>query len=124
MKNKLTFVIALFTLTSTFANLPTTITRTLQWSAEPLVHQFDEIELFKIEHFEGAVYNEKHPSLPYFSERFAVNSPGDFSVEILDAQYEPFIKEASPDDAMLSDKIKFQSTKNFIPKKGINLVSI
>jgi hypothetical protein len=109
MKNILTFAIAFFTLTSTFANLPTTITRTLNWSAKPLVHQFDGVEKFTIQNFDKAVYNESHPSLPYFSERFKVNSPGTINVELLDAQYESFEKEASPDDVLLSDRINFQT---------------
>lgn len=110
MKNILTFAIAFFTLTTTFANLPTTITRTLEWSAKPLVHKFDGVEKFTIQHFDNAVYNETHPSLPYYSERFSVNSPGTVNVELLDAQYEAFEKEASPDDALLSDRIEFQTT--------------
>jgi len=82
MKKKLTFAIAFLTLTTTFATLPTTISRTLKWSETPLAHIENEVVQFQIQHFEGSSYSEMHPSLPYYSERFEINSPGNINIQL------------------------------------------
>ncbi len=110
MKKLLTCLLLFASLTTAFATPPTTIKKTLSWEEKPVIHSAEGSESFEIWQFEGAVYDADHPSLPYFSERFPVNSNGRLSVEIVNVQYEAFDKTPSPDDAVLSDRLHFITT--------------
>ena len=110
MKKILTFCFIISTLSLAFANPPSKMSRTLKWKSSPIIHHFNETSSFEIYNFEGASYRETHPSLPYFTERFLLNSPGQISVQLLNAEFEPITKEASPDDTYLSDQLQFETT--------------
>lgn len=93
----------------TFANSPINLSKTITWDAKPIVQNSGEGAGVEIWSFEGATYNPRHPSLPYFMERFTLDAPGQLSYEIRDAQYEAFDKKPSPDDIYLSENLKINT---------------
>ena len=107
MKKILTSAFLFCSLIFVYGNNPTLIEKTLKWDTEPVFHTVEDVQLFEIWKFEGAVYDDQHPSLPIFSERFAINNYADIKVTLIDAEYEPFNKKASPDDSFLSEQIEF-----------------
>jgi hypothetical protein len=105
MKKLLTYLIASMALSFTFANPPTSIQKNLQWREKPYVHSAEGSESFQIYAFEGAVYNEDHPSLPYFTERFPLSAYSDVQAVFTSAVFEPFEKTPSKDDVVLSGEV-------------------
>lgn len=105
--------ILLLTLVSFFgpayANSPITIREALTWETTPTTFTLEgqTVELWK---FDGAIVSDEHPSLPYFLHRFPVEGNGDLQVEILNTRYEDFEKAPSPDDAVLSNTLVFQTS--------------
>lgn len=109
--NKITTAALLFcTINTLFAGNPTSVAVQLAWTPQPAV-VFDEFGFNPITvwQFDGAIYNEAHPSLPYFFSRIPVDGPGAVEVSLQDAVYEPFTKENTPDDAALDSEIRFQT---------------
>jgi len=66
--------------------------------------------------FEGAMYDEHHPSLPYFFHRIALDQYSRLEVTISNEVYEPFSKKKSPDDAVLGENIAIE--KNVTRDRG------
>lgn len=106
MKKLLTSVLFFFTLMLAYGNNPTIIEKTINWDSDPVIHSVEGSPSFEIWKFDGAVYDDEHPSLPIFSERFVLDNYSDINVNLIDAQYEPFDKKASSDDAFLKDQIQ------------------
>lgn len=73
------------------------------------VYPYENSDPVFILRFEGGVYQEEHPSLPYFSERFHLNSYGDFTAVFVNTTFEPFEKKASPDDAAIPAQIQIST---------------
>ncbi|MCB0626112.1 MAG: type IX secretion system sortase PorU [Saprospiraceae bacterium] len=110
MKTILTSVVLFSLLTSAFAGNPTRIGQTLQWEDQPVIHtDLNGQAAVAIWRFEGAFYDESHPTLPYFYHRFPVDGPGQLQVRLLEAQYEPLPKEPSADDSQLDRDLQFQT---------------
>ena len=93
-----------------------------KWAESPLLYALEgnnqNIEIWS---FEGAVYDEKHASLPYFLKRFPLSSNGRLSVQIIEAKYEAFEKLPSEDDIVLTNDLQFKVTveqerKNYFGK--------
>ena len=57
-----------------FANGPSIIKETLTWSQETLLVPAEDADTYHISHFEGALYDESHPTLPYYSNRFLLST--------------------------------------------------
>ncbi|MEO1412743.1 MAG: type IX secretion system sortase PorU, partial [Bacteroidota bacterium] len=89
-----------------FANSPYTIKQTLQWSEGLLVDNPEAPNPYRYYHFAGAVYQVEHLSLPYFTTQFEVPGRGSLGYEIVRANYEPFDKVASPDDAVIGEALE------------------
>lgn len=96
MKFLLTTTLCLTTLSGLFANLPTSISRTLQWEEPAIVSISEEGETLTVLGFHNAVYDEAHPGLPYFSERFELEGYGSVSAIFQANQFESL--EAAPVD--------------------------
>lgn len=105
MKNLWTTAIGILAFATTFANPPATISKTLTWQKETTVQLAEDSEPLTIWRFKDAVYNEQHPSLPYFSQRYKLDSYSQVSAVFAGAEFEPFEKKATPDDAVLSGGI-------------------
>ena len=94
---------------TTYANSPTSLKVQLQWKPEPILETDESgLNTTEIWRFDGAVYDEHHPSLPYFFYRFPLDSYHRIEVTITDEIYEPFSKTASPDDAALGETLRFE----------------
>lgn len=109
MKKLLTSVLFLFSLIIAYGNNPTIIEKTLKWDSEPVMHVAEGSPSFEIWKFEGAIYDDKHPSLPIFSERFVLDNYAQINVTIIDAEYESFSKKVSNDDTFLKKEIQIIS---------------
>ncbi len=88
-----------------FSNTTITITRTLDWQDDPIIHNPTGNLETKIWFFDGASYSDTHPSLPLFSERVPVSSHGKASARIVNAVYESLAKDSSKEDTHLSENI-------------------
>lgn len=110
MKYLLTLLLLAGTLSSVFASGPTKLEFSLQWTPGP-ISESDEAGLHTIEiwRFEGAIYDGRHPSLPYFFHRLPLDRYGLLDVSITGAEYEPFSKTASPDDDEIGENIQIAS---------------
>ncbi|MFQ5446168.1 MAG: type IX secretion system sortase PorU, partial [Saprospiraceae bacterium] len=93
------------TLTVVFAKPPTTINKTLAWQKEITVQLAEDSEPVTIWRFEDAVYDERHPSLPWFSQRYKLDGYSQVSASFSAIGFEAFEKKATPDDAVLSPEI-------------------
>lgn len=111
MKQTLTLILSLAVVQLLWAGGTTTIQRTLIWADNPTIYTLEDgTPIQEIWQFEGAVFKDAHPSLPYFSYRFPVSGPGNLQVEIVNTNFEPFDKELSPDDAALADRLLFNTS--------------
>lgn len=105
MKKLGTSIAALLAFTFAFANPPTTITRTLEWSEETAVTPFEEEDQVFISHFEGAKYDEAHPTLPYYIERIALSGNQQVKATLTNVIYEPFNRKTTLDNDVLASAI-------------------
>jgi hypothetical protein len=111
MKGMLTTFLVWMAAITLFAGNPTRVKQSLDWQANPIT-EFgpDGNPLINIWRFEGAVYNEAHPSLPYFAYQFPVEGPGTIQVQLLRSERESFPKAVHPDDEVLQNTIVFQTS--------------
>ncbi len=109
MKKLLTSAVLFFSIIALYANSPTIIEKTLNWSEKPVIHAIEGSPSFEIWKFTDAVYSDDHPSLPYFLERFPVDGYGQVKVTLVDARYELFDKTISVDDAILAQTVQIQT---------------
>ena len=105
MRTLIIFLFLFCNISYTFADNPIVVRQKLVWDEKPVIH--DPTGNFPIEiiSFEGAAYDSKTPSLPYFSKRFLLNSNGRFNYSIVNARYEPLEKKPSVDDQYLSEQL-------------------
>jgi len=89
---------------------PLTITKKLNWSPEPIIHNPTGNFEKQLWTFEDSYSNPKHPTLPVFSQRFPLNSNGEISVNIINAQFERLEKTAFPDDVFLKETLQISTT--------------
>ena len=105
MKKIGTFFLAIFFVASVFANGPSIIKGTLEWSEETPLTPVEDAGTYFISHFKGAIYEESHPTLPYFSKRFLLDRYSEVEAVFANTVFEPYEKTPSADDAVLSDDI-------------------
>ncbi|MCF8245613.1 MAG: type IX secretion system sortase PorU [Saprospiraceae bacterium] len=99
-------ILTLLSVTMSFAAPPTVVQRTLEWSEEVKVMPYeDSTEPVNLLRFKGAIYNAAHNTLPYYSERFAMPTYGEFMVSFGNMVFEPMEKTASPDDEAIAEQI-------------------
>ncbi len=102
------FLIASFSFS--FGQSTHNIVDRFDWSEDPIIHNpFELNDPLEILSFDGAIYQNAHPSLPISSHRFQVNSKGNLSVEIIKVEYQPLDKEPTQDDAFIQDQLVFQT---------------
>ncbi|MCB0641166.1 MAG: hypothetical protein KDC44_05975, partial [Phaeodactylibacter sp.] len=93
-----------------FAGSITEIQGTINWSETPVRYTLEDGTLLQeIWQFDGAVYRETAAGLPYFFHRFPVSGPGSIQVEIVDVVFEAFDKKADSDDAVLANRLLFET---------------
>lgn len=99
-----------FSTISAFATNPIRIEKKLIWSEVPISHNPTGNHEKSIWHFEDAVYNPKHPSLPLVSERFLLPSDGQLVVRVIRTQFSSLNKKETADDTFLKENIQFFTT--------------
>ena len=78
------------------------------WSEDPIIHNpFELNNPLEILSFDGAIYQNAHPSLPISAHRFKVNYKGNLSVEIISVEYQPLDKKPTQDDIYIQDQLVF-----------------
>ncbi|MCB9338029.1 MAG: type IX secretion system sortase PorU [Lewinellaceae bacterium] len=105
MKKFGTSIIALFSTLLVFANPPQVIQRTLKWSAESTIIPYEGSQPVHILRFEGAIFDDTHPTLPYYTERFKLDGYAGVRAVFANETYESFDKTPSIDDAFISNEI-------------------
>lgn len=110
MKYLIFLLLQVSSISFVFATAPAIWKVDLQWRTDPVVES-DEAGLHTIQiwRFDGAVYDARHPSLPYYFHQFPLDGYSRMEVRILDAEYEPFAKNPSADDAALGETIRVLS---------------
>jgi hypothetical protein len=102
------FLIASFSFS--FGQSRHSIVNQFDWSEDPIIHNpFELNDPLEILSFDGAIYQDVHPSLPISAHRFQVNSKGNLSVEIINVEYQPLDKKPTQDDAFIQDQLVFQT---------------
>ncbi|MBK9336442.1 MAG: type IX secretion system sortase PorU [Lewinellaceae bacterium] len=81
------------------------IQRTLVWDAAPYRHTLSGGDVVEQWRFENCDFGDEAPTLPLFTERFALPGRSRLTVEINSVQYEPFAPAAMPDAAVLSNDL-------------------
>ncbi len=94
--------------TTVFASSPTTIKGTLDWSEETPLVPAEDAATYLISHFKGAFYDESHPTLPYFTERFKLDAYSKVQAVFTNVVYEPYNKTPSVDDAILTEDVNIK----------------
>ncbi len=108
MKLKTTlFLLALFCHINAFSQI--NVSGTLNWKTEvaELTIAGENIQIWK---FDGGITSDLFDGLPYFLKQFDLPSKGNFEVEIIDAQFEPFPMKSSAADQHLSERLVFKNT--------------
>lgn len=106
----LTILIIFLFSNTLLAQRPLTISKKLNWSPEPIIHNPTGNFEKQLWTFEDSYANPKHPTLPVFSERFPLNNNGEISVNITNAQFERLEKSTVPDDIFLKETIQIGTT--------------
>lgn len=93
----------------------TAVSEQFNWNEQPITIQSGAIQ-FKRWSFEGAVFGEQYPTLPFFLKEIPLNSNGNLKVQVVSARFEPFDKTPSEDDVFLSESLQFQTTVGKTPQ--------
>lgn len=79
----------------------------LNWQAQPAALQAGNIQLQRWG-FEGAVFGEGFPSLPFVERTIPLNTNSSLEVQVLRAQFEPFNWQPGPgDESQLAETLQF-----------------
>jgi len=85
------------------------IRHSLRWAAEPYRHTLSGGDMVEQWRFEGCDFGDDAPTLPLFSERFALQGPVRLTVEVTSVSYEPFALKATPDAAVIGNDLDIQA---------------
>ncbi len=111
MKKIGTSLLALFFASLLFATPPQVIQKTLKWQPESTIYPYEgSTEAVHIIRFDGANFDEQHPTLPYFTQRFKLDGYQSVQAIFTSEVYESFDKTPSPDDAYIPDNIKIATS--------------
>ena len=108
MKLKTTlFLLAFLCHIYTFSQI--TVSGTLNWNTEAteLTIAGENIQIWK---FDGGITSDLFDGLPFYLKQIDLPSDGNFEVEIIDAQFEPFPMTPSVADQHLSERLVFKNT--------------
>ncbi|MEZ4942969.1 MAG: type IX secretion system sortase PorU [Saprospiraceae bacterium] len=98
----------LFGATALFAQSSHTIQQQLNWDAEPYRYTLSNGETVSQWRFAGASFSDEAPTLPVFSERFALQGKSTLNAELVAVQYEPVDLTGSPDLGVLEQDLNLR----------------
>ena len=110
MKKFAIFLTVFCSLSIVFAQTPITLQKELIWQSTPVIHNPTGNFATEIWRFDGASFTPNHPSLPLFSERFALNSNRKISVEVIAANFEKLERKPDAYDSFLSDELMINTS--------------
>ncbi|HRD79833.1 MAG TPA: type IX secretion system sortase PorU [Saprospiraceae bacterium] len=109
MKKRIfTNLLFVFFLTNLGAN-PVIIQETLVWQSTPESFDYWGNPCERLR-FNGCAFGEEQPDMPWFFKRFEVSGPGELTVQLMDARYEPFDKTMCPGNELVSEQLVFQTS--------------
>ncbi|HRK80842.1 MAG TPA: type IX secretion system sortase PorU [Saprospiraceae bacterium] len=109
MKKRIfTNLLFVFFLTNLGAN-PIIIQETLVWQSTPESFDYWGNPCERLR-FNGCAFGEEQPDMPWFFKRFEVSGPGELTVQLMDARYEPFDKTMCPGNELVSEQLVFQTS--------------
>jgi len=113
MKKTILSLLLLIAYAFSFGQNTKTINQNFNWDESPIIHNPYELSFpMEILSFEGAIYDDIHPTLPMASYRWEVPAQGKLSVEIINIQYEPLDKKPTEDDAFIQSDLVFNKKIN------------
>jgi hypothetical protein len=92
-----------------------TLQKNLNWEKSPRTQTFSDGETLESWRFQGSTFSDETPSLPVFSDRIALQGPSELTVTVVAANFEPFTKKASADDAALGENFIIRT---FVEQEG------
>jgi hypothetical protein len=92
------------------AQSPSTFQRDLRWADQPLTRTHADGTTLQTWKFEGCTWADDAPTLPVFSERFALPGKSLISVEVAAVQWEAFAKKPAPEDPALTENLDVRAT--------------
>lgn len=110
MKKQLTAFVLFISCMGLHAQNSFSIQRNLQWSNDPVVYTLADGSPFEVLKFKNCTYGDEARSLPWFTERFALQGKAEIKVEVSSVQWESFSKKPSSDDAALSNDLKISTS--------------
>lgn len=106
------FFTYLLILTSVFvhfsANAQFAVSAQLKWNAQPSTVQAGNTSIQRWG-FEGAIFGEQYPSLPFWETQIPLNGTGVLQVQVQNARFERYDKAPSADDELLGEELVFQT---------------
>lgn len=107
MKQKLLLAAALFASFFTTAQTTISIQKSLVWSVGQVISPTGRS--LEVANFDGADFDNEHPTWPVFSTQFPLSQNGRLEVELAAADWQSFEKKPAADDAQLSEKTEFKT---------------
>jgi Peptidase family C25 len=86
-----------------------TLSRSLEWHEKPYQYTTTGGNVLTMWSFEGCSRGDAAPTLPVFLERIPLNGPSTITATVTNVTWEPFSKQASPDDEALSEDLNIQT---------------
>ncbi len=108
MKNFALTTILFLALSLSSANSQVNLTFTFNWEEAPEEVQF-EGQNYKKWDFNGAVFSESAPGVPFFNHVFPTSRLGTAQVTIIDAVYEPFPEAAQLYESAIGEALNFEA---------------
>ncbi|MCB9317575.1 MAG: type IX secretion system sortase PorU [Lewinellaceae bacterium] len=98
----------LFGASALFAQSTHTIQQQLTWETEPYRYTLSNGETVSQWRFADASFSDEAPTLPVFSERFALPGSSTLNAELVAVQYEPIDLTGNPDLAVLGQDMNLR----------------
>ncbi len=105
MKKIRTTTIALLLAHFAFAQLPTSVQRNIEWQSPVTTSLSEDSEPVTFWRFTDAVYSDEQPALPLFTERFKLESFGDFWADLFNPVFEPIEMTPQPGEGAIPNDI-------------------
>jgi hypothetical protein len=109
MKNRLIFFL-LLSATWMQAQQVVPFKGRIEWDQAPKIHTYSDGTTIEVWRFKNSAFSDETPTLPVFYDHIPLTGRSNITVEIVSANFEPFAKKSSADDAFLSNDLKIEAT--------------
>jgi hypothetical protein len=107
MKNFITTLVLSFIFGQLAANSPFLLRETLKWRESAVNTPLLEKRRPDVKTFEGAIFNDKTPGMPWLVRQFPLDGPGDLRVSLRSVSWENFAQDPNWPSNLGGDQIRF-----------------